>query len=213
MSPRVRPLLRGGLHLLTVPFAVAGLVWLIVEARTTTARIAAIVYGSAAVALYAVSSGYHVLARRDGRARALMQRLDHATIYIAIAGTYTPLCLLEVSGPWRFALLAAVWAVALTAAAMRLFSWARFPRLGSAMYFVLGWAALTLLPSLWDRPETIVLIAIGGILYTVGAILFAVRWPLPQARWFGFHEVWHVFVVAAGAIFFAVNLTLVRAAV
>ena len=208
MTPR----LRGGLHLLSVPFAIAGLVWLLVAASTPTARIAGAVYGIACIALYAVSSGYHVLCRGRDRIRQFMQRLDHATIYIAIAGTYTPVCLLEMSGPWRWGLLLAVWAVALTAAGIRLFSWHRFQRLGFAMFLVLGWAGLTLVPSLLDRPAIIVLIAIGGVLYTVGAILFAKQWPLPDARWFGFHEVWHVFVVAAGAVFFAVNLTLVSAA-
>jgi hemolysin III len=207
----VRPRLRGHLHLLSVPFSVAGLVWLVTTARTPLATVAAAVYGGAAVALYTVSSGYHVLARGT-RARRVMQRLDHATIYIAIAGTYTPLCLLALHGPVRPISLLAVWVAALTGAAMRLLSWDRFKRFGAALYIVLGWAGIILLPALRTRPGLLALIASGGLLYTVGAALFAARWPRPEARWFGFHEVWHVFVVAAGALFFAANASLITAA-
>jgi hemolysin III len=206
-----RPRLRGHLHLAAVPIAAAGLVWMLVTASTATARWAAAVYGLACVALYAVSSGYHVFARQ-GRARTVMQRLDHATIYVAIAGTYTPVCLLALHGPLRPVLLASVWAGAIVGAAMRLVSWHRFQRLGAALYLVLGWAAVVALPSLRHRPGILALLVAGGLLYTAGAILFAARWPRRDARWYGFHELWHSFGLAAGALLFVANAALVRGA-
>jgi hemolysin III len=86
----------------------------------------------------------------------------------------------------------------------------RFPRLGGALYIVLGWAGLAALPTLWSRPGTLALIVAGGALYTLGAILFASHRPRLSERWFGYHEVWHSFGLAAGALLFVANMGLVR---
>jgi hemolysin III len=87
----------------------------------------------------------------------------------------------------------------------------RYPKLVSGLYLTLGWAGLVAVPALVQRPALLALAVVGGVLYTVGAVLFALRWPRPIAVWFGYHEVWHVFGLAAGAAFFAMNLGLIAA--
>jgi hemolysin III len=184
---------------------------MIAVAHTPTALVAAVVYGLATIALYLTSSSYHLYAR-DGRARVVMQRLDHSMIYVLIAGTYTPVCLLALDGSWRWALLALVWAGAIAGVLIKTLALDRFPKLGFALYLVLGWAAILALPQLLDRPGLLVLAAIGGLLYTAGAIMFVLHWPGRAARWFGYHEYWHAFGIAAGGMFFALNFWLIAQA-
>jgi hemolysin III len=206
-----RPRLRGRLHQVAAIVSVVGLIWMIAVAHTPTALVAAVVYGLATIALYLTSSSYHLYAR-DGRARVVMQRLDHSMIYVLIAGTYTPVCLLALDGSWRWALLALVWAGAIAGVLIKTLALDRFPKLGFALYLVLGWAAILALPQLLDRPGLLVLAAIGGLLYTAGAIMFVLHWPGRAARWFGYHEYWHAFGIAAGGMFFALNFWLIAQA-
>jgi hemolysin III len=203
-----RPRLRGRLHQVAAFLSIAGLVWLIADAHTSTAVVAAVVYGLAMIALYFTSSSYHIYAR-VGRARVVMRRLDHSMIYVLIAGTYTPVCLLALHGSLRWVLLAIVWTGALVGVLITLLAFDRFPHLTFVLSLVLGWAAVLALPELVERPGLLALAIAGGLLYTVGAILFACNWPGPRARWFGYHEYWHAFVVAAGGAFFALNLALI----
>ena len=193
-----RPLLRGRLHQAALVASVFGLIVLVDVAPTTRARTVAWVYGLASVLLYLTSSSYHVFAKSP-RARRIMQRADHSMIFVLIAGTFTPLAVLGVHGPWKWPALVAVWLGALG------------PKLGGAMYIVVGWAGIVILPAMWHRPGTLALVAVGGVLYTLGAILFALHRPVLSERWFGYHEVWHAFGVAAGAVLFVANLGLVRA--
>ncbi len=206
----MRPHLRGRLHQIAFVASVAGLVWLVRSASSTRATVAAWIYGIAAVLLYLTSSTYHVFARSP-RFRRVMQRADHSMIFVLIAGSFTPVCILALTGPWRWVLLAAMWAAAIGGVVLKLVALDRFPRLGNAMYIVLGWAGLGALPSLIHRPQTLALIVAAGTLYTAGAVLFWMGWPRLSPRWFSYHEVWHTFVTAAGALLFTVNLGLVRA--
>ena len=131
--------------------ALVGLWWLVATAPTTTARVAAWVYGLAGVALYTVSSTYHVFAR-DGRAHEVMQRLDHATIYVLIAGSFTPICLLGITGPLRYGLLGLVWGGAIAGICIKVFAFSRARVIGSALYLVLGLARHRRHPGA-DRPS------------------------------------------------------------
>jgi hemolysin III len=205
------PRLRGRIHQLAAVASVAGLVWMIADAHTPTAVVAAVVYGLAAIALYATSSSYH-LSSHTGRARTVLRRLDHSMIYVLIAGTYTPVCLLALHGSLRWALLAVVWAVAISGVVVTLVAFDRFPHLTFVLSLALGWAAVFAVPDLLHRPGVLALAALGGVLYTAGAILFALHWPGRAARWFGYHEYWHAFGVAAGAAFFTLNLGLIASA-
>ena len=207
----VRPRLRGRLHQAAAIVSVGGLVWMIIDAHSATARIAAWVYGLAMISLYATSSTYHVYARSE-RARRVMQRMDHSMIYVLIAGSYTPVCLLALHGTFRWVMLGIVWGGALIGVLMAALALDRFPKLHWALYLVLGWAAVLAVPALAARTDLVVLVAIGGLLYTVGAVLFALQRPRPVAVWFGYHEVWHALGVAAGAAIFAMNLGLIAAA-
>lgn len=205
-----RPRLRGRLHQAAAVASVGGLVWLIADAHSTWGLVAAWVYGLSMVALYATSSSYHVYARSE-RARRVMQRLDHSMIYVLIAGSFTPVCLLALSGSYRWVLLGLMWLGATVGVVLAALATDRYPKLRWSLYLVLGWAAVLAIPSLGDRPVLLALAAIGGILYTVGAVLFALQRPRPVAVWFGYHEFWHAFGVAAGAAIFAMNLGLIAA--
>jgi hemolysin III len=206
-----RPRLRGRLHQVTTFAAMPALVVLVSSAAGTEARIGAWVYGTASIALYAVSSGYHVFARSP-RLRAVMQRVDHTMIYVLIAGTFTPIALITLHGTVRTVALTVMWLGAAAGMVVKLAWFGRFRRLGAALYIVLGWAGLMALPGLWSRRGVLALVAAGGLLYTVGAILFALHRPRLHGRWVGYHEVWHAFGVCAGVLIFVANLHLVQTA-
>jgi hemolysin III len=206
-----RPRLRGRLHLAAAALSVGGLVWLVTEASTRAAAVAAWIYGLAGLALYLTSGTYHVFTRSE-RARRIMQRADHSMIYLLIAGSATPATLLLLDGWARTGVFVLLWAGAATGVTLKLVAFDRFRRLGAALYIVLGWAGLLLLPAFLDRPRDLALMVTAGVLYTLGAALFAARRPRLSPRWFGYHEVWHTLGVAAGALLFALNLGLVRTA-
>lgn len=206
-----RPRLRGRLHQVAAFLSIAGFGWMIADAHTSTAVVAAVVYGLAMIALYFTSSSYHLYAR-TGRAHTVMRRLDHSMIYVLIAGTYTPVCLLALHGSLRWVLLAIVWTGAVIGVLVTLVAFDRIPYLTFVLSLVLGWAAVLALPELLERPDLLALTIAGGLLYTVGAILFAFQWPGRVARWFGYHEYWHAFGVAAGSVFFVLNLGLIAGA-
>jgi hemolysin III len=209
-DPIIKPKLRGRMHLVAAGASIIGLIYLVQVAPNTRALVAAWVYGIGAVLLYLTSSTYHVFARSP-RSRWILQRADHSMIYILIAASFTPTCVLVLGGTWRWVLLAVVWAGALGGVLLKLLAMDRYPKIGNGLYIVLGWSGMFALPALVQRPTLLALVFAAGVLYTTGAILFALRKPTLSPRWFGYHEVWHTFVTAAGALLFIANLALVRA--
>jgi hemolysin III len=207
-SPCRRPLLRGSIHAVATALSVGALVWLVRSATSVEATVAAWVYGVAALLCYLTSSTYHVLARSD-RARAVMRRADHSMIYVLIAGTFTPISLLALSGWWRWATIAIFWVGALIGVGLTLAPTRPLPRFGTALYLILGWTAVSAFPALWHHPSRVVLVLTAGLLYTVGAVLFGRQRPALRPSLFGYHEFWHCMVVTAGALLFVVNLGLV----
>jgi hemolysin III len=208
---RKRPLLRGVSHEIAAGVALAGLVALVLLAPGPRARMAALVYGVSLVALFSVSALYH---RPVWGARALlwMRRLDHSAIFLLIAGTFTPLCLLLGDERAR-TMLAVVWAGA-GLGILRALLWPRAPRgLATALYLLLGWAAVPLVPAMYRAlgPGSMALLAAGGLLYSVGAVVYATRRPDPFPRVFGYHEVFHALVIAAAGLHYAVAAGAVRA--
>lgn len=194
----VKPKLRGWLHAGMVPIAVALGIVLVAIAETPRARIACGIFAISAVLLFGVSALYH---RRtwSPRGNAILRRLDHASIFLIIAGTYTPTTYLLLHGRSQKILLTLVWTGAIAGIAFRVL-WIGAPRwVYVPVYIALGWAAILFLPS-FERnggPAVLVLILVGGLFYTLGGVVYATKWPDPSPRWFGFHEVFHAMTIAA----------------
>lgn len=206
-----RPRLRGWLHQVAFVFAVPAAVGLIVIARGPKARAAAAIYGVGICALYGVSASYHRGQWSDtGRRR--MKRLDHGTIFLMIAATYTPLCLLLLGNALGTGLLIGVWIAAAAGMTLALAGIAERRYVGFACYLTLGWAAVLSIPKLLQSsPFNMAMFVIGGLAYTVGAVVLARGWPNPFPRTFGYHEVWHSLVIAASACHYLLILSLLRA--
>jgi hemolysin III len=199
-----KPLLRGWLHLVCFFLAIPAGVILVTLASSAHGRIGALVYAVGLVALFGVSGTYHRGRWSDAR-RRLLQKLDHGTIFVMIAGSYTPLCLLVLEGWVRGTMLTVAWAGA-AAGFVLSFTGGRASRIAKGtLYIALGWASLLAAPQLWQNLSAVelVLIAVGGLLYTVGSVFLLTRWPDPFPRVFGYHEVWHVLVVVAVVCHFA----------
>lgn len=194
----LRPWLRGTFHRWAVPISVALSVILARRADTGGERAIVTVYGVCVTAMLGTSGVFH--ARRfAGRPRLRLRRLDHAMIHVGIAGTYTAVTMLGLTGATRVVLVVVAWTVAVAGVVMRMV-WMDVRRgLVAAVYLVAGWQMLLDPPAYLDvlSGGQLALLAGGGVLYTIGAVLFALRWPDPWPRVFGFHEVWHTFVVAA----------------
>ena len=199
-----KPLLRGVLHeVAAFVAAVAGAI-LFFRASGTRARAGALVYGLSLVTLLAVSATYHRKNWSD-KLRAIWRRLDHSAIFLLIAGTYTPLSFLLGSRlGWIF--LGIVWGGAVLGIVMSI-AWVKAPKaLVAIVCVLLGWAAVPLLPALKAALGTsaVVLLATGGVVYSLGAAVYALRRPNPFPRIFGYHEIFHALVVAAAVCHFAV---------
>ncbi len=195
--PPEKPLLRGVSHEVAAAFALAGGVALVRAAPGLHAALAAGVYGGALTALFGVSALYHRPSWGE-RTRLVMRRLDHAAIFLLIAGTYTPFCLLLPEAGGR-ALLAFVWAGA-GAGMLLSVLWPLAPKwLMAVLCVALGWAVVPVLPALRGAIGAggLGLLLAGGLAYTLGAIVYATRRPDPFPRVFGYHEVFHALVVVA----------------
>jgi hemolysin III len=198
-----KPLLRGVLHeIAAFVAAIAGGI-LVLLAPGSRARFGALVYGISLVTLFAVSALYHRPTWPE-RARRVLRRLDHSAIFLLIAGTYTPLSFLIGSRTgWIF--LAIVWGGALLGIVISI-AWVRAPKaLVAAVCVLLGWAALPVLPAINAALGTsaVVLLAAGGVTYSLGALVYAIGKPNPFPRVFGYHEVFHALVIVAAGFHFA----------
>jgi hemolysin III len=197
---RSRPRLRGVLHQYAFFAAVVLGFPLVATAPTPSARFAATAFAASVAAMFGASAVYHRVTWRP-RPRAWMARLDHAAIYLLIAGTYTPYALLALSGAWQVVVLSVVWGGAAAAIVLK-FAWVNAPKaLAAALGLALGWAGVAALPQLVEElgVATAVLVLLGGVLYTAGAVVYALRRPDPAPAVFGYHELFHALVVAGVA--------------
>ncbi|WP_425606966.1 PAQR family membrane homeostasis protein TrhA [Ornithinimicrobium faecis] len=207
----IKPKLRGWLHLGTTPLALAAGIVLVALAPTTSARIASAIFAITAVLLFGTSAIYH---RGSGhfsdRTSRVLKRLDHANIFLIIAGTYTPFAVLLLPEGQGRTLLWLAWGGAVLGVLFRVF-WVGAPRwLYTPVYVALGWVAIFYVPGFWRNGGAVVvaLIAAGGLLYTLGAVVYGTKRPNPSPRWFGFHEIFHAFtVVAFAAHYIAVSFS------
>jgi hemolysin III len=201
-----RPLLRGWAHALAAVGAACLTIVLCWQSRSDPPRLLSmLIYGLSLCQLYTVSALYHIGSWATARRRRL-RALDHANIFIFIAGTYTPLCFNILSGWLRVVLLVVIWALAAAGVGL-IVSRRSVPRVvGTALYIGMGWVAVLALPAFlallpWQATGLLIL---GGLLYTLGGVIYARRWPDPFPRIFGYHEVFHLFTIAAGIAFTSV---------
>jgi hemolysin III len=186
------------LHAAITPLALAAGVVLIALSPTLKTRVGSAVFAGTALLLFAVSAIYH-RGNWSPRVWTLLRRVDHSNIFLLIAGSYTPFTLILLDGKDRVVLLVLVWSGAVLGAVFRIL-WSDAPRwLYVPIYVAMGWAAVFYADQFSSRgpPAVIVLIAVGGCLYTLGGVVYGLKRPNPFPQWFGFHEVFHSFVVAA----------------
>ena len=205
-TPLAKPLLRGWSHAAAALVSVAGLVALILITRHDPAKLVSmVVYGSALVLLFAVSATYHVF-NWPPRVKDWLRRADHATIFVFIAATYTPLVFNILDGWWRISVLVAIWMCAVAGVAGAA-PFLRIPRgLLAGLYVVMGWLAVVALVPLtaalgWAAA---VLMALGGLQYSLGAAAYAFRKPRLWPRVFGYHELFHLAVITASITFYVI---------
>ena len=201
----VKPKLRGVSH--EWAFFVSLLLGsaLIVAAETPTATLAVAIYAVSLSALLGTSALYHRVNWKRPDVRRWMRRLDHSMIFFLIAGTYTPFALLVLDGPLADAILAVVWVGAVIGAIVEMV-WIEHPKWVAALvYMSLGWVAVVAFPGMWQEMGVggTLLVAAGGLLYTVGAVVYATQRPNPNPRVFGYHEVFHALVILAAAAHFS----------
>jgi hemolysin III len=191
------PALRGSLHRWAAPIAVALTVLLAVRSETGGTRATVIVYGVCVTVMLTVSATYHARRWFD-RPRRVLRRCDHAAIFLAIAGTYTAVTVLALDGATRVVLLVLAWLIAAFGVAIRMVWFDAHPGLTAAVYLAAGWMIVLDLPAYAAALSgtELALLALGGVFYTIGAAVFALKWPDPWSHVFGYHEVFHTFVIA-----------------
>ena len=194
-----RPRLRGLFHQYAFFAAVAAGVTLVALAEGARARLACAIYATALAAMFGTSAVYHRVTWRSLRARAWARRLDHSTIFLFIAGTYTPFALLAFTGMVPAIVLACVWTGAALGVALNV-SWIDAPKwVTTPVYLLVGWVGVIAAPQVFTELHiaSAVLVITGGILYSLGALVYATHWPDPFPATFGFHEIFHGLVVLA----------------
>ena len=201
----IRPLLRGYLHLGAAAAAVLGLVLLVLLADSPKAYVGGAIFAISLIALYTVSGLYHTI-QWGPRMSSVLKRLDHAMIFVMIAGGYTPFCLFAGSPAWGIGLLAVVWSVAGAGVALKI-AWPNAPRwLSVGLYIATGWIALVAATQItdWYAIGPMLAVALGGVLYSIGGVIYGLRRPNPFPRVFGYHEVFHALVIAGSVLHYTV---------
>ena len=206
LRPDLKPRLRGVSHQWAFVVSLVLGLGLVIAAPDGESRLAVAIYAVSVAALFGTSALYHRVTWSSAAARRWMRRLDHSMIFFLIAGTYTPFALLALDGTISTVILVVVWAGALGGIILKL-AWIDAPKgLIAAVYIALGWVAVAAFPQLYEALGVTAtgMVAAGGVLYTAGALVYASRRPDPAPAVFGYHEVFHVLVIAAAALQYAV---------
>jgi len=200
----LKPRLRGVLHEAAFAVSLVTGTALVSLAPPGRPRVAALVYAVSVALLFGTSAAFH-RGTWTGRAFTVMQRLDHSMIFVLIAGTYTPFGLLLLSGTAQWVVLSVVWGGALLGILLRTLLRRPARWLFTGLYLALGWVAVAFLPDIAEAGglRVLLLLLVGGVFYSVGALVYALRRPNPSPRWFGFHEVFHAFTLAAFVVHYA----------
>lgn len=203
MEATVKPRLRGVFHEYAFYVAVAAGAVLVGLSDSARELLATWIYAVALAAMFGISALYHRVDWRSPRVRTWMRRLDHSAILLLIAGTYTPFALLAFDGRIADVILIVVWAGAAAGLVLNL-AWVDAPKLLTALVFIaLGWVGVVAVPELFDLGVApAVLVFVGGGLYTLGALAYALKWPNPAPSTFGYHEIFHLLVIGAAVVHF-----------
>ena len=185
-------------HLFGAIVALAGTVLLILDSTIdpVSYKLSFIVYGITVFLMFASSALYHTV-RVSERTEEIFRMIDHIMIYLVIAGSYTPICAIALDGEWRLGMLIGIWIFAVAGVLKKIF-WLNAPRwFSTGLYLLMGWIAIIIFPQIWDVvPKGFSFwIIIGGLFYTIGAIIYGLKKPDPAPSWFGHHGIWHLFVI------------------
>lgn len=203
--PRWRGRIHGGAALVAFPAVIV----LVMFAEGALATTASAIYAASLIALFGTSASYHLFARSP-RMQHVMQRVDHSMVYVLIAGTYTPVCMVALPRSIGVPLLIVVWSIAALGIVLK--SVWRARKFASSLYLVLGWIVILVLPWAYRHagPMSLSLYAVGGVIFTAGAVMFLRKFPRLRPEVFGFHEMWHVMTVLAVACQFAATFLILR---
>lgn len=204
MIDKVREPVSGFTHLGAAIMSVVGTVFLIIYAISLGTPLHIVgysIFGASLILLYTASSLYHLLPVSP-KAIKVLRKIDHMMIYVLIAGTYTPICLVSLKGAFGIGLLIAIWFLAILGMVLKMV-WFDAPRwLYTAFYLIMGWLVVVAIFPLYRAiPATgIRLLVAGGMSYTIGAVIYATKWPFRESKIFGFHEIFHIFIII-GSVF------------
>ena len=206
-----KPRLRGRLHQAALFIAAPASVLLVSAAPSGLARVAMITYALSLVGLFGASASYHRL-HWSPTALRRVRALDHSMIFLLIAGTYSAFAVLVLHGVWQLFVLVVVWTGALVGIALKLVKIDGFSRTGGTLYIALGWIGIASLPQALSESDAlpVVLTVVGGLIYTIGAVVLLRRRPDPNPLVFGYHEIWHALVVAASTCHYVAITALLR---
>lgn len=200
MKQYIREPVNGITHGIGAILALVGLILLVYEAASHNSLshiVAFSIFGASMVLLYTSSSLYHSLPVKE-KTLLLLQKLDHSMIYVLIAGSYTPVCLIALEGSWKWIILITVWSLALLGIIKKMVNM-KTPRwISTLLYLGMGWMAVIMFPTLAEKLPMAFMgwIIAGGLAYSFGAIIYGMEKPNPIPEWFGHHEIWHLFVLA-----------------
>jgi hemolysin III len=188
--------------------AVIGLVALLIVGWSTPAKIISLaVYGASLIFLFSASATYHMVRVKD-KALEIFRKVDHSAIYVLIAGTYTPFCVNTLTGAWKWTMLGIIWGLAIVGIVVKIF-YIRAPRwLNAGIYIVMGWLSIIPMGQMFAHLPTwaVTWLIIGGVTYTLGAVVYMTKIFNFKPGVFGFHEVWHIFVLLAAAFHYVAVL-------
>ena len=196
---KLRDPISGLTHLLGAILSIVALILLVyysVKHATVWHIVAFSIFGASLILLYTASSLYHLLPLSE-KGVTILRKIDHMMIFVLIAGTYTPICLVALRGPWGWSLLSIIWGIAIAGIILKGF-WFNIPRwLSTLIYALMGWLAVTVLyPLIKTIPlGGFIWLIVGGLLYTIGAVIYGLKWPNITSKFLGFHEIFHIFVM------------------
>lgn len=199
-------------HLAGALLSAIGMIYLLYGSRSQEPRVisAMAIYGISMILLYLASSVYHLLHVSDSL-RVTLRRVDHAMIPVFIAGSYTPFCIVALNDSLGYWILVSIWVLSIAGLLKSLF-WLHAPRwVPALLYVIMGWISVIMIMPLWHALSNLGFwcLILGGISYTVGALIYAKKWPDPWPPVFGFHEIWHLFVLGGSIFHFAAIATLI----